>query len=113
MIGPSLEIEEVGNDPHRHLVLHGEIDIKTAPDLQDAIEATAHAVLLIDMSDVSFIDSTGLRVLALARESFAEAGRRFVVVAPEDSAVVRTMRLAGLAGDFDVIDQPEDLTGVE
>lgn len=113
MIGPSIEVEEVASDPHRHLVIRGEIDIKTAPALDDAIGETSQPVLLLEMVDVSFIDSTGLRVLAVARERFSDAGRKLVVAAPDDSAVVRTMRLAGLASDFHLIGRADELTGVE
>lgn len=113
MIGPSIEVEEVAKDPHRHLVVRGEIDIKTAPELDVAIGETSQPMLLLEMVDVSFIDSTGLRVLALARERFADQGRKLVVAAPDDSAVVRTMRLAGLADDFQLIGRADELAGAE
>lgn len=113
MIGPSLEIDEVDATPHRHLAVRGEIDIKTAPDLDAAIAESSQPTLLLDMAEVTFIDSTGLRVLAVARGRFADEGRELVVAAPDDSAVVRTMRLAGLANDFRVVGRPDDLDAAE
>jgi anti-sigma B factor antagonist len=109
VIGPSFQLEDLDDSPHRHLVVRGEIDIKTAPDLEHALAVGEPDLVLIEMSEVSFIDSTGLRVLATTRERFEEQGRVLVVCTPEDSTVLRTMRLAGLAGDFRIISRPDEL----
>ncbi|HSJ29546.1 MAG TPA: STAS domain-containing protein [Acidimicrobiia bacterium] len=111
VIGPSFQLEDLDATAHRHLVVRGEIDIKTAPDLEEALAGDAPDLVLLEMSEVSFIDSTGLRVLATTRERLEEQGRTLVVCTPEDSAVLRTMRLAGLAGDFRVIGRPDELDG--
>jgi anti-anti-sigma factor len=113
VIGPTLAVEEIDSAPHRHLVVRGEIDIKTAPELGESLAATSGDLLLIDMTEVSFIDSSGLRVMAMARERFTEEGRTLVIAAPEDSAVVRTMRLAGMANDFEVISRADEFSGAE
>ena len=111
MIGPTFEVQTVDHGSQRHVVVRGEIDIKTAPELETAlIELAAHQVV-VDLSDVGFIDSTGLRVLAMARSRSDSDGGRLIVCTPEDSPVLRTMRLAGLATDFEVIAHPDELTG--
>lgn len=113
MIGPQFELETFDTEPVRRLVLRGEIDVKTAPRLEAALsDATAHTVL-VDLSDVGFIDSTGLRVLAMGRARLESEDRHLVVCAPDDSVVLRTMRLAGLAGDFRVVTDPAELTEAE
>lgn len=100
MIGPTFEIERVDGAPHAHLVVHGEVDIKSAPELERALSNLDSDVVMVDLSDVSFIDSTGLRVLVMTRTRVETNGGKFVLRASDDSAVVRTIRLAGLSSDF-------------
>ena len=113
MIGPAFEVHVVDHGSRRQVVVRGEIDIKTAPELETALIDLTAAPVVVDLSDVGFIDSTGLRVLAMARSRAEADGGRLVVCTPEDSPVLRTMRLAGLATDFDVIAHLDELTGAE
>ena len=113
MIGPQLELESFETTPVHRLVLRGEIDVKTAPRLESALSDTTAATVLVDLSDVGFIDSTGLRVLAMGRARFEADDRQLVVCAPDDSVVLRTMRLAGLGGDFKIVTDPAELTEAE
>lgn len=113
MIGPSFNVETVEHDERVHVVVSGEVDIKTAPELEAAIGDRANDHLVLDVSGVTFIDSTGLRVLATARTRTGENGGRLVIVAPDDSAVLRTIRLAGMAADFQVVAHLNDVNAVE
>ena len=64
-----------------HLV--GEIDLATAPELRRRLEAAMLASdgdFVVDASQLSFIDSTGLRVLVDIRDALAARGRRFGIV---------------------------------
>jgi anti-anti-sigma factor len=48
------------------VVLAGELDVKGAPELNEAlagIEAASPSVLVLDLGDLEFIDSTGLRTI--------------------------------------------------
>lgn len=92
------------------IVARGEIDIKTAAELETALSAHASETLILDLTAIEFIDSTGLHVLTSARGRCAEAGGRLVVCTSEDSPVLRTLRLAGLGADFELISSPDDLT---
>lgn len=103
MIGPTFEIEIGGGETGAHLAVRGEIDIKSAPDLESALSETAGDPVTVDLSEVTFIDSTGLRVLVMERTRIESGGGSLVLCAPEDSPVVRTMRLAGLAPDFRMV----------
>lgn len=70
----------------------GEIDLATKDGLQAALEPLldGERPLLVDLSQVTFIDCSGLRVLQSARLSH----RRFAVIAPSD-AVARLLELSG------------------
>jgi anti-sigma B factor antagonist len=62
----------VTDDPSRDgVVLHvsGELDLVTEPDLEAALKATGGRPARIDLTELAFMDSTGLRaLLSAARE---------------------------------------------
>ncbi len=60
------------------LALAGDLDIASAPLLERHLDdaATAgNARVVVDLSDVEFLDSTGLRLLLTARERLQERGQ--------------------------------------
>lgn len=74
------------------LVLCGEIDLNTVDELVEALAAHSEPVTIIDMSRVSFIDSTGVRALV----AHQTAGRRVLVTA-SSTPVRRILELTGLS----------------
>jgi anti-sigma B factor antagonist len=81
------------------VVVTGEIDMATAPmverELTDAIETSDGAVVL-DLCQVTFFDSSGLRAAIVAHRELAEQGRRLSLACLPDSHVWRTFSLAGV-----------------
>jgi anti-sigma B factor antagonist len=81
------------------VVVTGEIDMATAPmverALTEAIEASDGAVVL-DLCDVSFFDSSGLRAAIVAHRELAERGRRLSLACIPGGHVWRTFSLAGV-----------------
>lgn len=70
-------------------LLSGELDIATADRLTaelEAVETAADARRVIDLSGLTFMDSTGLRVLIAANRSAAEGGYELVIVTGESPA---------------------------
>jgi anti-anti-sigma factor len=79
------------------LVLHGELDIATAPELVemlDRLRRQRHAVA-VDLAEVTFMDSTGLTTLMDAHIAGQENGWSFEIRRPS-SAVRRVFDLAGM-----------------
>ena len=68
------------------IALSGEIDMAGLDDLQSAIEPhLAHGqTVVLDLSDVTFADSTILRVLTQARGKANEVGGALLVRNPSD-----------------------------
>ena len=100
---PPLRIEHVPDG----LVLSGEIDAHTAVLLREVLfPAPLVGDLRIDMSQVRFIDSLGLRVLLEAHQAFERESRRLVLVAPS-RAVARIIAVVGLVAHLHV-DPPLD-----
>jgi anti-sigma B factor antagonist len=81
----------------------GEVDMQTAPDLQTAIETASSRALEIwvDVSDTTFMDSSGLHALVQSRAHLAEAGRRLVLICPQ-GPVLRVLTLTGLDQLFEI-----------
>jgi anti-sigma B factor antagonist len=66
----------------------GEIDMATKPRLQAVLDAIpgADAPIVVDLSAVTFMDSTGLAVLLRIDRAAREAGRRLAIACPEGPA---------------------------
>ena len=78
---------------------NGEIDLATVGDLDDALraaEAKGPARILVDLSAVSMLDSTGLRCLVSAHERSLEMSREFLI-RPGTARLRRLFEAAGLA----------------
>jgi anti-anti-sigma factor len=78
---------------------NGEIDLATVGDLDDALraaEAKGPARILVDLSAVSMLDSTGLRSLVSAHERSIEMGHDFLI-RPGTPRLRRLFEAAGLA----------------
>ncbi|WP_410588240.1 STAS domain-containing protein [Amycolatopsis sp. lyj-23] len=83
---------------HVVLAVAGEVDLLSAPVLGDGVTAAlaeAPELLVIDLSEVSFLASIGITVLLEARRE-AGSRTRVRVVAPERGVVNRTLQLTGL-----------------
>jgi anti-sigma B factor antagonist len=65
---------------------HGEIDLSTVPILRDALtEAVSLGRhVIVDLTDVTFIDSTGFREFLIHRRVCRENDRLMVLVNPRD-----------------------------
>jgi anti-sigma B factor antagonist len=103
----------IGSLPSRHSLVRvaGEIDLATAPELSAALDkviADGRAIVL-DLSDVEFIDTTGVRVMLDARRAITDGRRELTVVAPPDSASRRLLELTELLDALSVVDDIEDV----
>jgi anti-sigma B factor antagonist len=91
------------------IAVEGELDLSTAPRLKwallDSIER-GHMRFLLDLSRVTFIDSTALSVLVAANRRLSE-GARMAVVCTSPS-VLRIFAIAGLEEAFAIFPTRED-----
>ena len=89
------EISDLRGD--RTLVVHGELDIATAPELVDLLARLRHHghAVVLDLAEVTFMDSTGLTTLMDAHRQAADNGWSFSV-RRRSPAVQRVIELAGV-----------------
>ena len=79
--------------------LFGEIDISNASELAAAVsDRTPNdaAGVVLDLSDVDYLDSGGIHMLYRLRESLRARGQSLAIVVPAASPVIDAMRLAGI-----------------
>jgi anti-sigma B factor antagonist len=84
----------------RIAALRGEIELvsvaRMTPALNTLIRSSA-AVVIIDLTEVTFLDSAGVAMLMNALRRLEYAGRRLLVVCPRGS-VRRTLEIVGISG---------------
>lgn len=101
--GPKYQIETGSTAGMRLVTATGEIDMASSAELEEALAAAPNEVVIADLCDVGFIDSSGLRSLLAARDKLEEAGGRLILVFG-DGPVERIIDLTGLADRFEVFE---------
>jgi anti-anti-sigma factor len=84
------------------LIVTGQVDIETAPELRSALQRlrdTGATTVVVDAEAVEFLDSVGISVLIAVRERLADDGGGLIVRSPSRQ-VRRTLEMAGLADLF-------------
>lgn len=93
------------------LAARGELDLRTSPELEERLDRVWGAgaeLVILDLRQIEFMDSTGLRVLLAAHQRAHETGRRFALVRGADQ-VERVLTLTGVRDLLTVVDAPEEL----
>jgi len=93
--------------PGMHIVsLHGELDMASAPRLADALVEIAGSTVVVDLSGLTFMDSTGISALVVARNRVLTEGQGELVVTRPAGMVRRALEIVGL-GDWIVEWSPD------
>jgi anti-sigma B factor antagonist len=101
-----LDVRTEDGDGLVHMALVGELDLSSVAKVQEElrrIEADAPAKLVVDLSKLTFLDSTGLRSIVTADERAREQGRRIVIVRGPD-AVQRVFAITRLEDRLEMVD---------
>ena len=93
-----LDIEVRADGPRVTLALAGELDIVTAPTLRACLESIDNGFrqVVLDLTDVTFLDSTGLALMIEVHRRFRPEGRDLALSNPR-SHVARVIDLTGVA----------------
>jgi anti-sigma B factor antagonist len=105
-------VEVQSRDQATVISVAGELDLASSPALQEELERVAadSRLLIIDLRELDFMDSTGLSVLVRAHQRAEEQGRRLAMVKGPQQ-VQRLLSLTGVADRLTVVDSPEELLG--
>ena len=93
------------------IAVSGELDLASSPALQeelDRVAASDSQLLIIDLRELDFMDSTGLSVLVRAHQRAEEQGRQLAMVKGPQQ-VQRLLSLTGVGDRLTLVDAPEEL----
>jgi len=91
------------------LALSGELDVASGPELEaELTRAADRELVVVDLRELEFIDSTGLGVIVKGHQRAQEAGRRLALVRGRGQ-VQRLLGLTGLSDQLPVADTREEL----
>ena len=105
----TLEVTTSDRTDGVHVELSGELDLATAPKLEDElkhVEDTEPALIILDLRPLSFMDSSGLRSLLAADSRARERGGRLVIVRG-DERVQRVLRITRLDERLEIVDSAD------
>jgi anti-sigma B factor antagonist len=80
-----LAVERTSDEGVELVLVEGELDIATAPRLISVLNRAVQEALrslVVDLSDVNFMDSTGLALLINAHRRLTRRSKGFAVVCP-------------------------------
>ena len=101
----SISIEKSTQGSTVTLAVNGEVDVSNASELRaqaDAVLADGFTgELVVDLSGVPYIDSTGIGVLVGAAHRAQEAGASLAVANPQKN-VERVLGLLGVSADLNI-----------
>jgi anti-sigma B factor antagonist len=91
------------------LALDGELDMATAEQLQHAIDGLdGQALVVLDLEQLQFIDSTGLRSVLAVLERCRDRGQQFAVTRGSQQ-VQRLLGVTGVAKHLRIIDAADEV----
>jgi anti-sigma B factor antagonist len=100
----TIEVATAGDPALRVFSLRGSLDIATSPSLRAALVEAAdngHHQIIVDLSHLEFLDSTGLGALIGAHKRAGESAGAVRLVAQEGQ-ILRLLRITGLLEVFAV-----------
>ena len=95
LLRASVSAPEVAGATYTVVVLAGEVDATNSDELYGVLEsviAQQPRLLIVDMSELSFMDSTGLRMLLRSTRALDQQGGVLALAAPQ-VAVARVLQL--------------------
>ena len=105
-----LEVETVEDGGLVKLVLRGELDLSTVAKVEEELrraEAAKPPVLVMDLAGLTFLDSTGLRLIVTADQRARDQGRRLTVVKGSDT-VQRVFSITRLDERLEMVEPGTD-----
>jgi len=93
------------------VLLTGELDLSTAEEVEAAlarVEERQPKVIALDLSGLTFLDSSGLRLIVRADQRARDADRRLVIVKGQ-AAVHRVFSITNLDDEIQVVEDVEEI----
>jgi anti-sigma B factor antagonist len=107
-----LSLDTALRDRAAIIALAGELDLAGAVVLErelERLEPDAVDAVVLDLRGLDFMDSSGLRVIAVQTQRAQDAGRRFALV-PGAAQVMRVFDITRMRERLDFVDDPGEVT---
>jgi anti-anti-sigma factor len=89
----------------------GQVDVSTIANLEEFISELDARELVIDMTEVNFMDTTGVRFLLGLASRFTSEERSIRLVLREQSPVLLLLKITGLSDQFMIVEPGETVEG--
>ena len=103
------EVSDVHNGRSTDVLVRGEVGLEVADELRsigsDAVRASDRPIIVLDLGEVTFLDSSGLGALVTIRTAAIEAGKD-IRMRNVPSRVARVLAITGLTDAFPIDDSP-------
>lgn len=109
-----LSLETILREGHAVVAVSGEVDVYTAPRLRDSftdLVADGHTRVVVDLTNVDFMDSTGLGVLVGGLKKVRARGGSLELVCTQER-LLKIFQITGLAKVFVIHDSVEGAVAV-
>jgi anti-sigma B factor antagonist len=107
---PSFELGVQAADGCVTFTPRGELDLATAPEMEEQVLAAVREggrKVVVDLRELTFMDSTGVRAIVAAHQVAEESGSDLRVVRPaRESAVSRVIEISGIDEALGLVDEP-------
>lgn len=107
------QVEVSRSDATAVVAVRGELDLASGPELEsqlDKISGPETKLVVVDLRQLDFMDSTGLSILVRAHQRLSEEGCEIGLVRGSQQ-VQRLLDLTGVAERLRLVDTPEELLG--
>jgi anti-sigma B factor antagonist len=101
-----LEVDTEERDGLVRIALRGELDLSTVNQVEEELtraETARPSLIVLDLGSLSFLDSTGLRLIVTADQRAREQGRRMAIVRGPGS-VDRVFTITKLGDRLEIVD---------
>ena len=109
------ELEVSRNDRVVIARVTGEIDMSNAQELRAAVSAAIPqdaVALVLDLTAVEYLDSSGIRLLYRLRDAVQARRQRLQVVIPSSSQVADVLRLGGVSDQVGAVETLDAALGL-
>ena len=106
----NFDVEVRDGDQAVVIGVRGELDLASSPGLEQELDrhmSGGTELVIVDLRELEFMDSTGLSVLVRAHQRATESGQRFAVVRGPQQ-VQRLLSLTGVAERLTLVDSPDE-----
>lgn len=94
---PQLTIASAEQDGLHVVTLSGELDLRAVGELETALALAGEAArICLDLTELQFIDSSGLATVIRSHQALSGAGGQLAVACSAQGAVRRTLEMTGL-----------------